>query len=84
MVFVSAFTAFGSLPGRAGSLPTESPHGSLSYKGLTALMDDKAKEKEGTRDFFIFKEKVPLSERHIVNRVSPNLESFYQEGAHRG
>lgn len=37
--------------------------------------------------FFLFLRKKSLllaSERHIVNRVSPNLASFYQEGAHRG
>lgn len=60
-MFASAFTAFGSFPARADSLPAESPHGSSFYKGLTALMDDKAKENEGTRYFFIFKEKVPLT-----------------------
>lgn len=53
MMFVSAFAAFGSFPARADSLPTDSPHGSF-YKGLIALMDDKAKENEGTRDLFFF------------------------------
>lgn len=51
-MFVSAFTAFGSFPARAGSLPTDSSHGSSFYKGPTALMDDKAKENEETREFF--------------------------------
>lgn len=53
MMFVSAFAAFGSFPARADSLPTDSPHGSF-YKGLIALMDDKAKENEGTRDLLLF------------------------------
>lgn len=88
-MFVSAFTAFGSFPARAGSLPTDSSHGNrfLSfYKGLTALMDDKAKENEEIREFFFLRKKSLslASERHIVNRISPNLASFYQEGAHQG
>ena len=86
-MFVSAFAAFGSFPARADSLPTDSAQGSF-YKGVITLMDDKAKENEGTRDFiFQKKEKKVLSlgsERHIVNRVSPNLASFYHEGAHQG
>lgn len=67
-MFVSAFTAFGSFPARAGSLPTDSSHGSSFYKGLTALMDDKAKENEETREFFFLKGKSP-SHLHLKDTL---------------
>lgn len=66
-MFVSAFTAFGSFSARAGSLPTDSSHGSSFYKGLTALMDDKAKENEETWEFF-FKGKSP-SHLHLKDTL---------------
>jgi len=48
-MFFSTSSDFGSFPVSADSLPTGSPYG-LFYKGLIALMDDKAKESEGTGD----------------------------------
>lgn len=49
-MFVSAFAAFGIFPAREDSLPTNSSHG-LFYKGLIALMDDKAEDNGGAMGF---------------------------------